>query len=256
MLLVLAAALACGNGATKTPPASGSMSGNWQFTLTRHSNLVPETFSGFLQQQGDSVTGSFILGAGCSGVGPVSGTLAGQNLQLDVNEFGQDLSLTGTLPSGAPSPSTFISGEFSTLSGGCMSFPSTGTWSAIQVQPIAGAFHGTLALSSQMLNVTGTLTQGPNTGSSNAGFSGSITAAGAPNFCAYLTSAAITGQISGTGAILNLYGPDGSPIGQIGNPGTPALVSQNGSSLSGEASFSQISKSCTGDSGQLQITFP
>src|SRR5271154_4292493 len=144
LLLALAAAVACGNDNNHPAAPASALSGNWQVTLLRHSDPAPETFSGFLQQSGESVSGTFILGDGCSGVGPVSGSLKGQSLQLDVDEFGQDLSMSGTLPSGSPSGSTFISGQFSALGGGCTSFPSTGTWSATQVLPIAGSFHGTL----------------------------------------------------------------------------------------------------------------
>lgn len=256
LLLVPLIMPACGSGANSAD-AGGPLSGNWEMTLLRTGNPAPETYSGFLLQSGDSLSGAFILGDNCSGVGPVSGSVNGQNFQLDVNEFGQDLSLTGTLPPGGPSSSTFLSGAFSSLAGGCVTHPSTGTWSAVQVQPIAGSFHGTLVLQpSQTLNVTGTLTQGPNAGSSNASLNGSITASGGTPFCAYLTTATITGLISGTGVSLNLFGPDGSQIGTIGSGEALASVTANGASLSGNASLSQISKSCPEQSGSFQITFP
>jgi len=256
LLLVPLVMLACGSGANSAD-AGGLLSGNWEMTLLRTGNPAPETYSGFLLQSGNSVSGAFILGDNCSGVGPVNGTVDGQNFQLDVNEFGQDLSLTGTVPPGGPSSNTFLSGAFSSLAGGCVTHPTTGTWSAVQVQPISGTFHGTLVLSSQTtLNVTGTLTQSPNTGSSNASLNGSITASVGPQFCAYLTSATIRGLISGTAVSLNLFGPDGSQIGTIGTGEALASVTPNGASLSGNASLSQISKSCPEQSGSFQILFP
>jgi hypothetical protein len=257
-LMIMAGALSCGNSSS-TPPPTGVLTGNWQISLLRHSNPTLQVYTGFLQQSGNSISGLMILGDGCSGVGPVSGSLSGQNLQLDINEFGQDLTLSGTLPPGGSSPGTLLTGAFSTLGGGCTSFPSTGTWSAVEVQPVSGPFHGTVTLSDgeTLLNVTGTLTQGPNTGSSNASLNGTITASGGTAFCSYLSTATITGFISGTSVSLNLFGPDGSLIAQAGgSSGLPATVSINGGSLTGELTFAQISNSCPSETGPLQVTFP
>lgn len=260
-LLVFVNTVGCGGGNKAATAAPGILSGNWQITLMRHANNTPQVFTGFLQQNGNSVTGSLVLGDGCSGVGPVTGTLNNQNLQLEISEFGQDLSLTGVLPPGSPAPGKFISGEYSSLSGGCADFPTTGTWSAFQVSPINGSFHGTFTSSSQAtpLQVTGVLNQGPNTGSSNTPITGSITAQvnGTP-FCSYLTTATITGYISGTAVTLNLYGTNGSLITEI-----PATISQDASSMTCSSvaakscfSFPEISGGCTGEVGYIQLSFP
>jgi len=189
----------------------------------------------------------------------------GQNVSLTINEFGEEVNLTGTVPSSnAP-----MSGEFSFLSGGCNAFPGSGTWSAIQVVPINGSFHGTFKSTlpppnNGTVDVAGTLTQGPNTGGSTATLTGSISVVGAPHFCSYLSTATISGLISGTSVSLNLFGPNGSlitqigQIGQIGNPQvtTQATVTADGTALSAPYTFPAISTSCNQDQGMFQITFP
>jgi hypothetical protein len=257
--------VACGN--SSNPPA-GPVSGNWQMQLVGPNTDQPWQLSGFLLQSGNSVTGSFVsvpnatTGFGCNGVGPVSGTLNSQNnLKLDVNVSGQDVSLTASFPSEAPSSKAPLTGQFSTLAAGCTS-SSTGTWSAVPVTPLAGSFHGTFTstavFSAAPVDVTGTLNQGPNVGTSNDTLTGTINASGPTRFCSYLNSATITGLVSGTQVTLDLFGPDGSQIGHLGSP--PATIKPDGTSLSCASPcsyfFSQISKSCTGDSGTVELTFP
>ena len=110
--------------------------------------------------------------------------------------------------------------------------------------------------------MTGNLAQGPNTGSSTATVSGTMAAAGSNRFCSYLSTATINGLISGTSVVLNLYGPDGLQIAQIGNLGSQnpsSLVltsSPNGTSLSGTYMFPAISSACAEDQGTFQVTFP
>jgi hypothetical protein len=258
LLCLSVATLSCGNSNNSVSPGS-DISGNWQLTLTRHNSTQVWTFSGFLLQSGGIVTGSFILGAGCQGVGPVNGTFDGQNLQLTVSEFGQDFSLTATLPSGSAS-TAFIGGQFSTLQGGCVGFTSTGTWTAVRITPLLGSFHGSFVSSSGngTLDVTGTLTQGANIGASNATVSGTITASGGQRFCSYLSTATITGTISGETLVLNLYGPNGAQTAQIPAPPPepPAIVTADAASLTSSYSFPQISNVCTGDQGSLTLSFP
>jgi hypothetical protein len=207
-----------------------------------------------LLQTGNSVTGALVLGDGCSGVGPVSGTVNGQSLQLDVNEFGQDLTLTASLPSTGVS-GNFMAGQFSTLAGACID-NSTGTWSAVQIPPLTGTFHGTMMSSDNngTIDVTGSFTQGGNAGASNATLSGSLSTTGVPPFCSYVTSASITGVITGTSVSLYFFGPDGTPLntgpisGTFATDGTSMTIPVYG--------FAAISKSCTGDSGMMQLSFP
>jgi len=271
LLSTLMATMACGGGGSTTASSSAALSGNWQIALIRHAvPTQPLTYTGFLVQSGNSVGGNLILGSGfigsgCSGVGPVTGTVSGQNVSLDINQFGEDVSLIGTMPS-VP---TLMTGEFSWLPGGCNAFPGTGTWSAFQVTPINGSFHGTFTSTlpppnNGTVNVAGTLTQGQNTGASTATLTGSISVVGPPHFCSYLTTATITGLISGTSVSLNLFGPDGSlitqigQIGQIGNPQvtTQATVTANATELSAPYTFPAISTNCNEDQGTFQITFP
>jgi hypothetical protein len=264
-LCMVAATLACGSNKPAAQP-SNLLSGNWEITLQRHAHPGALLFSGFMLQSGSAVTGSLILGGGCNGVGSVTGTLSGENLALTIDEFGQEISLTGMLPAGGPSQSTFLSGPFSALAGGCATYASTGTWSAVQVSPISGTFHGAFVSTASSggapdtFNVTGSLTQGPNTGSSNATLTGTVTATGTPHFCPYLTSATIGGVISGTSVTLNLFDTTGSQIAQV----APATVSASGSSLTCSAtasgnvcySFPPISSSCQGEQGAIQLSFP
>jgi hypothetical protein len=247
VLIVFCMVTACGNNSSPKSNAS-SLSGNWEITLNRHSNNVPLTFSGFLLQSGNSIKGSVILGGNCQGVGPVSGTLDNQKLSLTISEFGQDLTLVGS----TPSITGFIAGDFSTLPGGCTAFPNTGTWSAQMIPSLGGSFHGTLTSTSNgTVNFNGTLAQGPNTGDSNATLTGSLSTTGSQQFCSYVTSASITGLISGTAVTLNLFDPDGVQITQLN-----VTASANAASMSGPYVFQKISDSCFGDQGTVQITFP
>jgi len=270
LLSALIATVACGGGSSKASN-TGPLSGNWQIALIRHAvPTQPLTYTGFLNQSGDSVAGNFILGAsflnpGCSGVGPVTGNVSGQNVSLTINQFGDEVDLTGAAPSG----SNPMNGQFSLLAGGCNNFPASGTWSAIQVMPISGNFHGTFvstvpAPNNGTVNVTGSLNQGPNMGASTATLTGSIAVQGTPHFCNYLSTATISGLISGTSVSLSLYGPDGSlitQIGQIGQIGNPQVTSQatvtaDATSLSAPYTFPAISAGCAEDQGTFQITFP
>jgi len=265
LLCLVAATLECGSNKPATLP-NDQLSGNWEITLQRHAHPGSLLFSGFILQSGSAVTGSLILGSGCNGVGTVTGTVDGQNLALTIDEFGQEISLTGTLPPDSPSGSTFIGGPFSALAGGCATYASTGTWSATPVTPISGTFHGTFVSTASSggfvdtFNVTGSLTQGPNTGSSNAMLTGTVTATGPPHFCPYLTSATISGLISGTSVTLNLFDATGSQIAQVG----PATITTDGASLSCSAaaagnvcySFPPISSSCPLEQGAIQLSFP
>jgi len=268
ILLSVVVSTGCGGGG-QGAPSNNPLSGNWQITLERHVNPVPPLiFTGFMLEDNNSFTGSLILGSNCQGVGPVTGTLSGTNVSLTINEFGEEISLQGT--------SSPMAGEFSNLAGGCTAYANTGTWSAAQVQPLTGSFHGTFTstLNNPTLNVTGTLTQGPNTGLSTATLSGAIQTTGPPSFCSYLPPAAISGLISGTTVALGLYGQNGieitqlGQIGQINNPQVVAspgvcatgssclLVTADGKSLTGNYTLPETSAACFPDRGTLQITFP
>src|SRR5579885_1124514 len=150
LLGALLASVSCGSsGQSSLTSQSGPLSGNWQISLQRHVLPNPAlVFSGFLVQSGNNVSGAVSLGSNCLGVGPVSGTVDSQNVTLTINEFGEDISLQGTVATGS-SP---MGGEFSNLAGGCTAYANTGTWSAIQVAPIAGSFLGTFTSSAVVSN--------------------------------------------------------------------------------------------------------
>ena len=126
LLGMLIATASCGGG-TSTSAQSQALSGNWQMSLA----VSPQstlTFTGFLVQSSNSVTGSFILGSDCPGVGSVTGTVDGQNVTLAVNQLGDNVNFTGSMPSSdAP-----IVGSFSNLSAGCPLDGDSGTFSAVQ----------------------------------------------------------------------------------------------------------------------------
>jgi hypothetical protein len=249
LVSLLGIVTACGK--SDNSPTTGSvLNGNWEITLNSHASTDPQTFSGFLLQSGNTISGSLILGAGCNGVGPVTGTLDNQNLSMSINEFGQAVSLVGIAPTGA---SGAMSGEFSTLAGGCTPLADTGTWSGRMIPPISGNFHGSFqSPSNGTVNVTGMLQQGSNTGASNASVTGTLDALPPQQFCAYVTSATISGTISGTNVTLKLFGPDGVQFTQL-----DASVTPDGTSLTAPSYvFPTISSNCNGDQGTFQITFP
>jgi hypothetical protein len=261
---LLLTAISCGGGATSTPQ-SGSLSGNWEIQLFRHVNPNPPlVYTGFLVQSGSNITGSLMfnlsaVGSGqCEGVGSVNGTMDQQNVSLTINEQGEDVSLSGAVPA----TGSALSGQFSSLAGGCTYYANTGTWTATSIAPLAGSFHGAFTSSTVpsngAFNVTGTLNQGPNTGGDTATLSGNLVSSTTPNFCSYLSSATITGLISGTSVLINLYGPNGMQITQLGQIGgsSTVTITPDATSMTGTYSFPSISSSCIGDKGTFQLTFP
>jgi hypothetical protein len=254
-LAVLIAAMAC-SSSSHANGSQGPVSGNWQMTV---SGVTPPTllFTGFLSQSGGSVTGNFLLASSsnCSGVSSVTGTVNGQNTTLNIDQSGDTINLTGSLATGTGMPMT---GNFTSALGIC-TFPSSGTWSAVQVAPIAGTFHGvfTSIFGNAPVSVTGTLTQGPNTGNSMATLSGTLATTSGSTFCAYILPGTITGLISGTGVQLSLYGENGLQYAQLGSVGkNEVTVSVDGTSLSGSYFIPALSNSCPSDQGTFSFSFP
>jgi hypothetical protein len=236
----------CGGSSSSSSSAKqGPLAGNWQITLTQEipaqNPIVQLSVSGFLLESNNSVTGSLALpGDGttfnCAGVGPVTGTVSGQNVAMSVDEGGSTLSLTGAVSS----DSKVMAGTYQTLPGGCTKTPTSGTWAAFQIPPLNGNFSGNLTGSSYMASftgkktadpipVTGTMAQSSNIGASNATLTGTINATGYPCF----TTASVTGTISGSNVILSVFGFDGSQIGTLGTSSNPAVASSgpNGAML-------------------------
>lgn len=263
LFCILLIATSCGGGSSSSAHPDSAISGNWVITLVRHNSTEPWTFSGFLLQSGGSVSGSVILGAGvgCQGVvGPVTGSFDGKQLQLTIGSFGQDFSLTGGMTSGGSSGDASLQGQFSTVQGGCLGFSSSGTWSAVRIPPLSTTFHGHFvpaAINVATIDVTGTLAQGSNVGASNATLTGTINSTGGTQFCPYISTGSVTGVISGDNVVLNLYGPDGSQIGQIPDFGfPPAALSADGKSLTGDYSLQGLSVDCPVNNGTVTLTFP
>jgi hypothetical protein len=239
-LLILTA---CGGGTNSPIATSGPLNGNWQLDLLQEEPrpATPLSVSGFVQQsRTDALTGSVALPTdpdydNCGGVGPLDGTISGQNVSFTVNQAGTILDFTGTI-----SPdNTSMSGDYQAPGGGCFTTPTTGTWNAFLIPPISGSFTGTLANSAYMslltgvtppapVSIAGTLTQSANVGSSSASVTGTITAVGYPCF----SSASVVGTVSGQNVLLAVYGYTGEQIGSLGIVGDPTIAQGTSSGVS------------------------
>ena len=271
-ICLLVSATACGGGGSPKPPTSG-LAGNWQITLVRHNSTEPWNFSGFLVETGKTLSGSMILGAGapCSTEsGPITGSVDGSNVQMTIDSLGQDFSLTGSAASASGGSST-MSGQFSTLNGPCLGSSSTGNWTAVQVLPLTSPFHGTATYVTQglngspvtaVINLSGTIAQGPNAGASNATVTGTFSATSAQQFCSYLTTGYMTGLVSGTGVRITLFGPDGSVAGSVPfqNSTIPATLTLGPDGtpleLDGIGGLQGASSACTAQNITVQLLFP
>jgi len=249
-LLMTACSSSNGNG---DPPSSGLISGNWQIALQfgERQNLNPQPQSGFLVQNGNEVTGSVLVSNfNCSGVGAVSGTVSGSDVSLVINPTGSEIDLTGTVGTGQ----TSMSGNYTILSTGCTGegdAPQTGTWTANQVTPLNGNFQGTFTSNRlDAFQVTGQVSQGPNTGTTNAALTGNLSLAA--GYC--FATASVSGVASGTSVVMNLLDSNGNQIGEVQGTSTP-----DGTSVTGTLSFagqgSAGTQDCrTNDSGTISLT--
>lgn len=243
---------ACGGGSSSSaadPP--GPLSGNWQVVLQSTSSVSdPHPESGFLQQNGDVVSGSVIqINSPCSGVGGVSGTVSGNNVSLVVSPVGSVVTLTGALNSGG----TSMGGTYNITSAGCSSpgiVPDTGNFTANLVAPVTGNIQGTMTSGSAgTFTVTGSITQGPNTGISNTTLTGTLNVSA--GYC--FSTANMIGSISGTGVILNLVDASGNQIGQIS--GTATLDGKTVVGRFGYLGVATAAKGCReNDSGPISFT--
>ncbi len=250
---------------------SGPLSANWQFNLLQSlpGPATPLAASGFLAESGTELTGS-IQGPyttetkgnktyNCGGVGQLTGTLSGQNVNLSLDEGGTVFSLTGIV---APD-NTSMSGDYEAQGGGCFTVPTTGTWNAFLVPALNGNFTGTITDSSYMqqltgvsppapIAVSGTITQSANAGASNATLAGTMNAVGYPCFA----KATMTGTISGQNVFLLMFGYNGEQIGFIGAPpklgdslAVPATLtfSSTGLSLVGTFNYNGLALGSSGN---------
>jgi hypothetical protein len=255
----------CG-GNSSNQSQSGQVSGNWQFTMAAPSDnsFLGGIQGGFLLQKNGAVSGEVVyaiqlpgqsggLPTLCNGgSAPVTGTISGQTVTLIVNASPQSFTLTGGLSANGLT----MMGTYTSTDGlGCGTAQTGLQWSATSVPAVTGTvqgnFHSALdpALRNQDFPVTGTLTQGPNIGASNATITGTLFFPGYP--C--LPFASVNGQVSGNSIILTVFASDGLNVGQIGapvgntNPSPVSVVSSSsGTVLQGTNGYGVSTGSCPG----------
>lgn len=238
----------CGSSNRSTLPSAGQFSGNWQLNMSpSDGDPSPKTQSGFLLQNGNTITGSWLVSdAPCSGVATVAGTASGSTVELTVTPVGMQVNLTGALQSG----NAAMNGDYTAVATGCggrQTAPQSGTWTANLVAPLNGNLNGTITSqrSGQTYSVSGQISQGPNVGSSNATLIGTL------NFDGYCVSTVnIAGVISGTSIAINLVNADGSQAGQMS-----ATTSLDGTSITGKYNVNAPASPCgVGDLGSVTFT--
>lgn len=249
---------ACGSGgASGDPQQSTGLSGNWQFKVFRNPdpNYPPNQpyglQGGFLLENNGSVTGQAVYSVYdtqngqpvvCnSGSATITGTTTNGQTVLTAAAgtqsstaagIGQTYTLTITSSSNGMISGTYTATAGTTiLSDGTqvpcgIAAPAPGLpWSAVSVPPLTGTvqgfFHSEASepLTHQDFVVSGSLTQGPNIGASNATVTGTLSFINlATNLSDYpcLSSAAVNGQITGNTLVLQIIGTNGAEEGQIG----------------------------------------
>jgi hypothetical protein len=259
----------CGGSTSSQSQSAVPIAGNWQFTMAAPSDnsFQGGIQGGFLLQSKGAVTGgatySISLPATQSGGVPticssgsaaITGTISGQSVTLSALANTQTFSFAGGLSADG---STMMGTYTSTDGNGCGTAQTGLQWSAISVPPLTGTvqgnFHSAISptLRDQDFPVSGSLTQGPNIGASNATVTGTLNFQGYP--C--LSGASVNGQISGNSVILQIIGPNGLNTGQIGaptgfaNPSPVVFVSGSGggaSVLQGTNGYGVTTKACPG----------
>jgi hypothetical protein len=242
---------ACGGGgASGGSQQSATLSGNWQFMMAPQTDGIQgdPTFSGgplggFLLQNNGVVTGQTVYsvtssksrtGACNSGSAPVTVVINGQNVTITEVAGTQTFTLTGTVSfDGSTMAGTYTSTAGTAADGSPCGYAETGLpWSAVSVPPLTGSITGSFhsggaqdnsGLLNQDFPVTGSLTQGENSGASDATVTGTLSfldpTTGLSDYpCIPAGSVSVNGQISGNTVILQLIGIDGSNDGQIGIP--------------------------------------
>jgi hypothetical protein len=201
-------------------------------------------------QSGISLSGEFLLTlTGCAGVGIVSGQVKGDNVSIGVTQNGQTITLTGTASTGG----SMMSGDYSLLASGCGN-TQTGTWTAVRVSPVLGTLNAvfTSTLSpGVVIHFAGKISQGDNTGQSNAPLTGNMTSADSQPCYSNVN---IVGQVSGTAVVLNLVAPDGTVLGAYQGTGTTDMTSMNGQYNFFNANSDVLGDCGGGDFGTATIT--
>ncbi len=287
MVVIGSGLISCGRGASQVTAGGASLVGNWQFTMAAPSDqsFVGGIQGGFLQENNGAITGSATYAIlqkssdpqPCNGgSAPITGKISGQNVTLTAAASGQTFTLAGKLSSDG----TTIMGTYTSTAGSMTGASNTacGTaqtglqWSARLVPPLNGVIQGffhsnpssTASVKGQNFPLTGVLIQGDNIGASSATVTGTLTFQG----YSCLGSAShqtvnVSGEISGSSVVLQIFADNGLTIGQIGAPeNTSSSSSANPvkyeSMASGDyvvhgaSGYSVTTKSCpNGDLGNL-----
>ncbi|MGA3089188.1 MAG: hypothetical protein ABSD75_11280 [Terriglobales bacterium] len=245
---------ACGGGSSSSGSQTPeTLSGNWQFTMAppTDGSFFGGLQGGFLIDSDGSVSGgaeyavslSQLLIPCSTGSAQITGSIDSNNVWTLTAVAGtQTFILSGTQSlDGSTIVGTYTSPTGGTASNGTpCGTVQTGpiAWSATLVPPmtgpVLGSFHstgGAAGLGEQDFLLSGSLTEGPNTGASTATVTGNL------SFINSLTNASdypcfslasVYGQISGNSVALELVGPDGSDLGLIGEPvGSNGLTGVN-----------------------------
>jgi hypothetical protein len=308
---VTLALCSCGGGDSPVLDQNAQVAGNWQFTLTTSGDsfVASPLQGGFLQQNNGALSGqiafSIVLPGSpqpCNtGTATVTGTISGQTVNLTavmttLDQSGNSTAQSLTLSGGALSSdgATIQNGTYGLTAGyynntsssqvaPCGLAQDAGTWSATLVPPVTGGFQGFFhstgtgfnggGLGNQDFAVSGTLTQGPNIGTSSATVTGTLIfqdPVSLLNDYPCLTTASLNGTISGNTVLLQIFATNGADVGQIGQtpgsssvPNNPVRVVQTqggfvlrGGSGTGEPGYAVTTKPCpTTDSGDICLAF-
>jgi len=248
LLLALNLALAaCGGGGSSSQKSNSQAAGNWQFTLT--SGQQAPSFAGglqggFLQQSGSSISGQAVYtitlpsqngNPTCdSGTATITGKISGQTVTLTAVAGSVTYALTGTISSSGSGASTISGGTYTATpaqDSPCGTATDSGTLGGTSVPPLTGAFKGffhsvrnSTGFGNQDFPLTGTLLQGENTGAASATVTGTLVFQDPKtlvNDYPCLSTASVTGTISGNTVLLQVYSGGGASVGQIGQtPGS------------------------------------
>jgi hypothetical protein len=187
----------------------------------------------------------------------------------------QTFNLTGTLTADGKT----MMGTYSSINAqGCGTAQSGLQWSAVSVPALSGPVQGFFHSRSSHIQfdpgfpidqdfpVSGVLTQGPNTGASNATVTGTLNFQG--GYPCLGSVASVNGEISGNSVVLQIIASNGLNVGQMGASATSSqfqaspvmLVSTaTGLILTGSNGYSVSSKPCPGsnspgDNGNVCLT--
>jgi hypothetical protein len=259
----------CGGGSSSSAQnaAASPLSGNWQFTLTPppDNSFVGGPQGGFLLQNNGNVNGAVVYSVALpqpppappvvcsSGTAAIIGTISGGSVNFTTTAGAQAYTLTGNLSSDGKT----MSGSYTTTDGkGCGTLQIAGMpWTATLVPALTGAVQGSIhsvnnpTYHDQDFPVTGVLTQGENIGASNATVTGTLAFQNYP--C--LDFASVSGTISGSSVILEIFASNGLDVGRIGapvgftNPSPVAFESSDqGLLLHGINGYGVTTKACPG----------